>query len=237
MHRWRNRQTRLSQTQDVLRSNRRRCTNTVLVPVVQLVDTASLNLACCTFDSCRGHQKLSRNARLAQLVEATALEAVRSEFESPGGYQSLSVRSAEGRLTCKQPGSSSNLLYPTPNSPRDGRVDQGSCLQSSPIAGSNPARASTPQVVYALVAQPEEHSPCKRAAARSPANVVSAGRHEVTVSRLREIRKANKSSPGAPPFNASIAQWMRASAYEAEGCGRIWQLRSRRACQFTPISQ
>ncbi len=27
--------------------------------------------------------------------------------------------------------------------PRDGREDQGSCLQSSPIAGSNPARASS----------------------------------------------------------------------------------------------
>lgn len=175
----------------------------------------------------------SINARLAQLVEATALEAVRSEFESPGGYQSLSVRSAAERLTCKPRGSHSNLLPPTPRSPRDGRADQGSCLQSSPIAGSNPARASTPQSIYALVAQPEEHSPCKRAAARSPANVVSAGRHEVTVSRLREIRKANKSSPGAPPFNASVAQWMRASAYEAEGC----RFESCRACQFTSISQ
>lgn len=178
-------------------------------------------------------ETLSNNARLAQLVEATALEAVRSEFESPGGHQSQSVRSAAGRLIRKPRRSHSILSPPTPNSPRDGRVDQGSCLQSSPIAGSNPARASTRQFIYALAAQPEEHSPCKRAAARSPANVVSAGRHEVTVSRLREMRKANKSSPGAPPFNASVAQWMRASAYEAEGCG----FESLRACQFTSISQ
>jgi hypothetical protein len=113
-----------AQLEDALASNARcspfesEAMHHIYVPVVQMEDTASLNLALMhvqivpgtpnsisktilplspsprranrtVFASASRHYRFRNEiiTRLAQLVEATALEAVRSEFESPGGYQ------------------------------------------------------------------------------------------------------------------------------------------------------
>jgi hypothetical protein len=85
MHRWRNRQTRRAQTVVVPSSNLGRCTNSP-APMLQSVDTVVLKAIVMHVRVVLGAPS-HLHARLAQLAEATALEAVRSEFESPGGYQ------------------------------------------------------------------------------------------------------------------------------------------------------
>jgi hypothetical protein len=88
----------LAQSADALASNARcspfesEAMHHIYVPVAQTVDTASLNLALMHVQIVPGTPHITR---LAQLVEATVLEAVQSEFESPGGYQFFYVSVAQ----------------------------------------------------------------------------------------------------------------------------------------------
>jgi hypothetical protein len=87
MHRWRNWQTRHAQTVDVPSSSLGRCTSCeTFAPMVQMVDAIALKATVMHVRLVLGAPS-HLHARLAQLEEATALDAVRSEFESPGGYQ------------------------------------------------------------------------------------------------------------------------------------------------------